>query len=474
MIINKLIFSEEEKEQLKNPAKSSAIDIELINFKAKKRYMLSFIKDLDIDYRSQIGYGEYSAPFIKISGSDKENVKQAIFSDVQEILNSITKKDIEEYLKNSSVEWINLSGKSEKEQKEIIKIFRQPNYQNCFRALQQILTLQSETCGHYFLDSSEIWELVKKKTAELYEIPTDSPNEMEMLEENAILPIIQRMKTPESVLYPLWKPTHEIFNNFPIGKTKKINMESEKDRRKGKTANLLMLLNFDELKGVQISRTLTIYDKNVWNSCANLVKCGCDVVTAAQIYKFMGHTSEPPTKERKKILESIETLSRARVFISNKEEHALYEKYDEIVLDTPLLAAEICKAQIGNDIVDEAVRIIEPPKLFAIAEQRGQITTIPFEVLKSPINKNDDVAMITDYLMTRISRMKNNKHITRTILLDTLCENCKIDNSGSGRVKKHRLPDRLERILNHYKSIGWITNYKLTDREIEIIISDKK
>ena len=256
MIINKLIFSEEEKEQLKNPAKSSAIDIELINFKAKKRYMLSFIKDLDIDYRSQIGYGEYSAPFIKISGSDKENVKQAIFSDVNEILSNITKKDIEEYLKNSSVEWINLSGKSEKEQKEIIKIFRQPNYQNCFRALQQILTLQSETCGHYFLDSSEIWELVKKKTAELYEIPTDSPNEMETLEENAILPIIQRMKTPESVLYPLWKPTHEIFNDFPIGKTKKINMESEKDRRKGKTANLLVLVGKNGLLGIPKSKSV--------------------------------------------------------------------------------------------------------------------------------------------------------------------------------------------------------------------------
>ena len=288
------------------------------------------------------------------------------------------------------------------------------------------------------------------------------------------LTIIQRIKAPESVLYPLWKPTHEIFNNFPIGKTQKINMESEKDRRKGKTANLLMLLNFDELKGVQISRTLTIYDKNVWNACANLVKYGYGTVTSAQIYKFMGHTSEPPTKERRKILESIETLSRARVFISNKEEHTLYEKYDEIVLDTPLLAAEICKAQIGNDIVDEAVRIIEPPKLFAIAEQRGQITTIPFEVLKSPINKNDDVAMLTDYLMTRISRMKNNKHVTRTILLDTLCGKCNITDSRSDRMKKSRLPDRLERILSYYKSIGWITDYKLTDREIEIIILEKK
>ena len=188
----------------------------------------------------------------------------------------------------------------------------------------------------------------------------------------------------------------------------------------------------------------------------------------------MGHTSEPNKREKDKILESINTISRARVFISNKEEHALYEKYDEIVLDTPLLAAEICKATIGDDIIDEAIRIIEPPKLFAIAEQRGQITTIPFEVLKSPINKNDDVSLITDYLLIRISRMKNNKYVTRTILLDTICEKCGIDNSGSGRVKKHRLPDRLERILSHYKSIGWISDYKLTDREIEIIISEKK
>ena len=288
------------------------------------------------------------------------------------------------------------------------------------------------------------------------------------------LPQIEKTTVPESMLYPLWKPTYEIFNNFPIGKTKKLNMESEKDRRKGKTANLLMLLNFDELKGVHISRTLTIYDKNVWNACANLVKCGYNTVTSAQIYKFMGHTSEPPTSERNKILESISTISRARVYVSNKEEHELYKKYDEILLDTPLLAAEICQAKFGDDIVEEAIRIIEPPKLFDIAEQRGQITTIPFEVLKSPINKNDEVSLITDYLLIRISRMKNNKFVTRTILLDTLCDKCDITDNRSDRMKKSRLPDRLERILSHYKSSGWISDYKLTDREIEIIISDKK
>ena len=41
-------------------------------------------------------------------------------------------------------------------------------------------------------------------------------------------------------------------------------------------------------------------------------------------------------------------------------------------------------------------------------------------------------------------------------------------------MKKSRLPDRLERILSYYKSIGWISDYKLTDREIEIIIPEKK
>ena len=331
-----------------------------------------------------------------------------------------------------------------------------------------------ENCTH----SSENYHTLPNNTIINSDKLSSSANNSLKTDENDTsdkeLPQIEKTTVPESVLYPLWKPTYEIFNNFPIGKTKKLNMESEKDRRKGKTANLLMLLNFDELKGVHISRTLTIYDKNVWNACANLVKCGYNTVTSAQIYKFMGHTSEPPTSERNKILESISTISRARVYVSNKEEHELYKKYDEILLDTPLLAAEICQAKFGDDIVEEAIRIIEPPKLFDIAEQRGQITTIPFEVLKSPINKNDEVSLITDYLLIRISRMKNNKFVTRTILLDTLCDKCDITDSRSDRMKKSRLPDRLERILSHYKSSGWISDYKLTDREIEIIISDKK
>ena len=465
MIINKAL-TEKEREQVKSL--TSFAEIEEIYFRANRRYILSFSKDINMTYTRE-GVPDDLAPILKLSDSDSEKVRQAILSDVHEILNAITKEEIEEEIRHNDWYFV-----PDTELKEKLKT---PCWGTCWGKLQEILKLQMTAYDYYRLDNLELIELFQKKAAEWYEPPTppdskDSKKKETDSGELEELPIIQRVKKPESVCYALFKPTYTLFNNFPIGQTKKLNAASEADRRKGKTANILLLLNFDELEGVKISRTLTIYDKSVWNACANLARCGYEIVTAQDVYKFMGYNNNLNQRDKKKILESIETIIRARVFINNKEEHALYKKYDEISLNTPLLAAEICKAKIGNTVVEEAIRIIEPPKLFAIAEKRGQITTIPFAVLESPINKNDDIALITDYLLMRISRMKNNKHIQRTILLDTLYDKCNITDSASDRVKKTRLPEKIDRLLKHYKSVGWIGGYKLTKQEI-IIIPEK-
>ena len=465
MIINK-VLTEKEKEQVKSL--TSFAEIEEIYFRANRRYILSFSKDINMTYTRE-GVPDDLAPILKLSDSDSEKVRQAILSDVHEILNAITKEEIEEEIRHNDWYFV-----PDTELKEKLKT---PCWGTCWGTLQEILKLQMTAYDYYRLDNLELIELFQKKAAEWYEPPTppdskDSKKKETDSGELEELPIIQRVKKPESVCYALFKPTYTLFNNFPIGQTKKLNAASEADRRKGKTANILLLLNFDELEGVKISRTLTIYDKSVWNACANLARCGYEIVTAQDVYKFMGYNNNLNQRDKKKILESIETIIRARVFINNKEEHALYKKYDEISLNTPLLAAEICKAKIGNTVVEEAIRIIEPPKLFAIAEKRGQITTIPFAVLESPINKNDDIALITDYLLIRISRMKNNKHFQRTILLDTLYDKCNITDSASDRVKKTRLPEKIDRLLKHYKSVGWIGGYKLTKQEI-IIIPEK-
>ena len=465
MIINK-VLTEKEKEQVKSL--TSFAEIEEIYFRANRRYILSFSKDINMTYTRE-GVPDDLAPILKLSDSDSEKVRQAILSDVHEILNAITKEEIEEEIRHNDWYFV-----PDTELKEKLKT---PCWGTCWGKLQEILKLQMTAYDYYRLDNLELIELFQKKAAEWYEPPTppdskDSKKKETDSGELEELPIIQRVKKPESVCYALFKPTYTLFNNFPIGQTKKLNAASEADRRKGKTANILLLLNFDELEGVKISRTLTIYDKSVWNACANLARCGYEIVTAQDVYRFMGYSSKLNPRDKKKILESIETIVRARVFINNKEEHALYKKYDEISLNTPLLAAEICKAKIGNTVVEEAIRIIEPPKLFAIAEKRGQITTIPFAVLESPINKSNDIALITDYLLVRISRMKNSKHIQRTILLDTLYDKCNITDSASDRVKKTRLPEKIDRLLKHYKSVGWIGGYKLTKQEI-IIIPEK-
>ena len=244
MIISKLIFTEEEKEKLKNPEKLFTIEIEMIDLTAKQRYISSFLTKLS-GHRSNTDL-ECSSSVPPLTDSDKEIIKQAILADVDEILDAITKKDIENYLKHCNLDLISFSDRSDKEKNTLIRMFRESNYQNCGRALRDILKLQLSACRHYGLDNVDISELMKKKTIELYEISLENIDEIKIdLDENEILPIIQKTKIPESVLYPLWKPTYELFDNFPIGRTKKINMESEKDRRKGKTANLLMLLNFD-------------------------------------------------------------------------------------------------------------------------------------------------------------------------------------------------------------------------------------
>ena len=268
-----------------------------------------------------------------------------------------------------------------------------------------------------------------------------------------------------SVNFPLDKVNSTLWYGFPVGEVKDLKAESDKDSRKGKQASILLLLDFQALNGVNISRELTVYDKWVWNACANLNEQGHKAFTAEQIYQAMGNEGRPNSKTKEKILDSVETLSRARVTIDNTEEHELYPNYDRLKATFPLLDTEICIAYSRGQIVEDAIRIIQSPKLFEFAEDRHQITKLPINVLESPLNKTEDNLLLSDYLLMRISKMRNSKYITRTILLDTIYQKCCIETYK----QKQRLPKKIEKILNHYKELEWIKDFQITEREIIII-----
>ena len=281
---------------------------------------------------------------------------------------------------------------------------------------------------------------------------------------------IERAPTPEKYILPTYKLVDTLFSGkFPIGIEKAINMASEKDNRKGKTAYTLMMLNFDELgDGIKISRELSIYDQQVWNSCVNLILNGYKIITPSQIYKWMGYESTMGKTEKDRIMESINTIIRARVLIDNENERKLYN-YPEISINTPLLAAKVVTAKSGTNEVT-AIEIIEIPDLFTVAEERGQITTIPFEVLEeSAIDKSESNLQLLTYLTRRIIQMKHDSNTSKKILLQAVYKKCEIDT----RLKRHRLPEKLTKVLDRYTKIKWISGYELTDNEIIIKLPKK-
>lgn len=278
------------------------------------------------------------------------------------------------------------------------------------------------------------------------------------------LPIIKAKRLQE-IRYPLDKVNGTLWAGvLERGIRRELKAETDIDSRKGKQANIYILIDFDELDGVKISRNLDSYDKRVFIAIANLKRQGLDYVTTAQVYRAMGGRGTPSRKDRDKILESVKFISMGRVFIDNSEEAKLYKKYDRIKENFPLLATAIGEGYVNGMLVDDVIQIIEDPRLITFAENRGQIATVPIALLESPISMTAANLTLEDYLFTRIARMRNTPALTRTILFTTIYERCGI----KSKMQKSRLPEKLERILEHYKTEKWIKGYTITDRSIEV------
>ena len=411
--------------------------------------------------------------------------------DVKEILSAITKEDFEKYqdLAKASIleesfiddmvpEIYNFDSKqSESDAIRILKDINrvclklaEKNYENFNIFLSRALILQMRVVSYHQCENSEmlnneIQRLICEKAAKEY----DSPKSGKILED---LPKVSRALPPENLVLLTYKLVDTLFTGqLPVGIEKKVNMTSEKDKRKGKVAYTLLMLNFDELgDGITISRNLSLYDQQVWNACVNLILNDYTIITPAQIYKWMGYKGTIGKTDKEKIMESVNTIIRARVSINNEYERKLYKRYPKISIDSPLLAAKIITARSGKNEVT-AIKILEMPDLYTVAEERGQITTVPFALLEVPMSKTDSDLQLSSYLQRRIIHMKHDSETSRKILLSAVREKCCI---GLNRMQKARLPEKLKRILTHYKEIGWIIGYQLTDSEIEIKIPVKK
>jgi hypothetical protein len=287
------------------------------------------------------------------------------------------------------------------------------------------------------------------------------------VQKGGALPTISKSNLKD-ITYPIDKATAMLWGLTP-GKREALKAESDEDSRKGKEASIYLLFDFEssESSGLQLSRQLTSYDKQVFIAAANLKVHGHDIVTATQIHKAMGGTGRPSAKQRERILKSIETMSMCRVSLDNSSEHELYKKYEAVKATFYLLPTTIVKGYANGHIVDDAIKILEIPKLFEFAVNRRQIAKVPAGALQIPLNKNEETLELADYLLIRIVRMKNAKQngkpTNTKILLDKVYKKC-----GIKAKQKQRAPEKIKTILQHYQKQELMRSFVLTSDSIEI------
>lgn len=262
-------------------------------------------------------------------------------------------------------------------------------------------------------------------------------------------------KRADSIEYPLDKVNSQIWNLLEEDTSGQLTLKAEKFGS-DKPLNIYYAIDFDALEGdITISRRLTAYDKRAYIAVSALYNAGSSVITMTQIYYAMGYTGKPGSKDLERINGAVTKMMGARIYVNNEQEASSY-KYLRFVYDGSLLPAERATAVVNGKFTDAVIHVFREPPVITFAKQRKQITTIDVKLLQSPMNKTDQNLLLDDYLIERIARAKN-RCKRQKILFRTLYERV----GASTAKQKQRIPEKVEKYLEHYKQCGMIMGYEL-------------
>ena len=271
----------------------------------------------------------------------------------------------------------------------------------------------------------------------------------------------------ESFVLPLDKVNSRIWNLPIVGNTGGMRLKAEKAGAK-KHLDILCAINFDELgENTRISRQLTPYDKRVYVAVANLYAAGNEWFSAKQVYNAMGCNGNPSKQHYEQIHEALTKMLRTTITVDNEQEAKEY-KYPVYKYTGSLLPMEVVSKVLDGQIVDDAVHLLRDPPAFTFAKERMQITSIPVALLQSPVSKTTGNLAVEDYLLARISHMKNGSTSHR-ILYATVCRELNITEKKS----QQRLPEKVRRYLGHYVDQRWISSFTEADDGVNITLPTK-
>lgn len=270
-----------------------------------------------------------------------------------------------------------------------------------------------------------------------------------------------KAKKPGSINYPmdklnrkLWENLEETNINFLVGRIKNQNI------------SVIVTVNFDNLEGISISKTLTMFDKRVYIAVAALFNAGNEIITLTQIHYTMGNKNKPAKYQIEKINEAVTKMMMAVIYVDNSQEIDNKYKYKRFSYTGSLLPSEKVSAIVNGQLTDAAIHIFREPPLMTFARERRQLTTFDAKLLQSTLSKTEANLAIEDYLLERISstkaaaeacKGKRARFVINEILLDTLYKETGIQN----RFQKARAIDKIKSYFSYYVQCGFITMYEM-------------
>ena len=114
---------------------------------------------------------------------------------------------------------------------------------------------------------------------------------------------------------------------------------------------------------------------------------------------------------------------------------------------------------IKNSKIINVYRVNRLSPIFKYAEKLNQITSWQTELMKVPVRKTIQNALLCNYFLTKISLVRNpkNKYKNNGILFTTMQKDLNIDVSDRNKVK--RIRDNAQKMFDYWVKIGLLESY---------------
>lgn len=196
------------------------------------------------------------------------------------------------------------------------------------------------------------------------------------------------------------------------------------------------------------------------------IKNGINTFTLNDIYRVERKNLKvnPNKRIQEQLKNRILKLMKTLITIdSSEEKQAYYKNTDLFYKETSnLLNAHFLEVEVkGNKTM--AIKILDIPLLYRYSEAKKQLTTIPFILTDNKLPKTSAVLILEKYLLRRISQMKNNNKLTRSILYSTIYDNMNFKHKSKSSIENAKAKTRIntEEILKQLIQTNYIKDYQI-------------